>query len=304
MRLPIRRAGLHRALLAAAVLLVVEACGPTTLDPSSLEELQRSLANLREPMTPEERSRFEEAIGYLTCGVSPADAVGDPERGELVLSRFRPIAGRTAEGIVAEARFQRIREVRSAVLWLESWRDEAEAAHRELEKFRLSAARVFKRHRKFLDWPVIEIRVTNGTDQVVSLAHFRAALLAGGDESPWLLEEFDHVVLGGLAPGEDQVWRIEPKQQEWIRLIDPHPRLRFGLEVLRLESLGGREIASTDWGEVERHQLAIYRRTLEVIRRSGTLALDLPPRSAAPEESLGPVEAAQPGGSEEGRGPA
>jgi hypothetical protein len=47
----------------------------------------------------------------------------DPENAEPVLKLFRPLAGRTAEGILAEATFRRVRDVRSAVTWMEAWRD-------------------------------------------------------------------------------------------------------------------------------------------------------------------------------------
>jgi hypothetical protein len=272
----------HRALVVVLLLAMGAGCGPHTLDLSSLEGLEESLSVLREPMTVDELERFEEALGYLVGDVELTDVASDPDHAESVLSRFRPLAGRTADGIVVEGRFRRIREVRSAVIWLETWRDESEAARRELAQFRFTAARVFKRHRDFLEWPVIEIKVENGTGHTISLVHFRAALLGVDDESPWLFEEFDHVALWGLAPGERDLWRIEPAQREWIRLIDPHPNLKFSLEVMRLEALGGRVLAATDWGGMEEHWLDLYRGTLRKIRESGRLALDSPPRASMP----------------------
>jgi hypothetical protein len=288
-----------RAAVVVLLLAMVLGCGPNTLDVSSLEKLEKSLAELREPMTVDELGRFEEALGYLVGEVVLTVEGSDSKHPESVLSRFRPLADRTADGIVAEARFRRIREVRSAVIWLETWRDESEAARRELALFRFTAARVYKRHRDFLEWPVIEIKVENGTDHTISLAHFRAALLGDDDGSPWLFEEFDHVALWGLAPGEREVWRIEPAQQEWIRLVDPHPNLKFSLEVMRLEALGGRVLAATDWGGVEEHSLTLYRETLRKIRKSGRLALDSPPQATKslpsrlavpPSEPRGPKE--------------
>jgi hypothetical protein len=282
MGITVRSVPRHRAPVVVLLLAMVAGCGSDALDVSSLEDLEESLAVLREPMTVDELNRFDEALGYLVGDVELTVVGLDSKHAEWVLNRYRPLAGRTAEGLVAEARFRRIREVRSAVIWLETWRDESEAARRELALFRFTAARVYKRHRDFLEWPVIEIKVENGTDHTVSLAHFRAALLADDDGSPWLFEEFDHVALWGLAPGERDVWRIEPAQQEWIRLIDPHPNLQFSLEVMRLEALGGRVLAATDWGGVEEHWLTLHRETLRRIRESGRLALDSPPRATMP----------------------
>ena len=49
-------------------------------------------------------------------------------------------------------------------------------------------------------------------------------------------------------------------------------------EVMRLEGLGGTVIAATEWGRLEESRLALYRKTLEKIRSTDSLALDMPPR--------------------------
>ena len=105
-----------------------------------------------------------------------------------------------------------------------------------------------------------------------------AALLRPGYDEPWLVEEFDQLVLNGLAPSERDLWRIEPEQQEWVTLIDPHPDFVFTLEIMRLEGLGGTVIAATEWGDIEESRLALYNKTLEKIRSTNSLALDMPPR--------------------------
>jgi len=169
--------------------------------------------------------------------------------------------------------------VRGAVTALEKKREGSDANREALDAFDLEASRVYKRNRGFLEWPMIEFKAENNTDQVIWLIHFRAALLRPGYEEPWLVEEFDQLVLNGLAPGESDLWRIEPEQQEWVTLIDPHPDFGFTLEVMGLEGLGGNVIAATEWGDIEEARLALYQKTLDEIRTTGGLALDRPPRS-------------------------
>jgi hypothetical protein len=273
---PDRRA-LRQVVAATFGALLLCSCGPTLLDVSSPEALQESVAKLTEPMSEAELARFNEAVEYIVGDAAVIDLESTPIQSDFVLERYRPIAGRTAEGIVAEARYRRIKRVKRAVTELEFEREAATDARAELADFRFTAARVFKRHKKFLEWPVIEIKVANDTGHLITLVHFRAALLNDDDENPWLVEEFDHLALGGLAPGARDIWRIEPEQQEWIRLIDPHPDLKFTLEPMRLVARGGGVLCSADWGEVEAHKLKIYQRTLRKIRILGTLALDSPP---------------------------
>ena len=265
--------------LIVGLLAVLAGCGPQVLDTSSLQALEVSLEALREPMEMKDRDQFDESLGYLVG--EAAYLIGSPIPGhsELVLQMYRPLAGRTADGIMAEARRRRFAEVRSAITKMEEGRIASEEARAELASFRLAAGRVYKRNRGSLEWPLIEFKAENQTEHVVWLIHFRAALLKPEDEEPWLEEEFDHVVINGLDPGVRDLWRIEPERQEWIHLIDPHPDLEFTLEVMRLEAFRGRVVAAADWGEIEAHRLALYRKTLGLLRTTGTLVLDSPPRA-------------------------
>jgi hypothetical protein len=202
----------------------------------------------------------------------------EPSHPELVLALYEPLKGMTAEEIIAEAMSKRLHEVQSAVSKLEQARVGSEEARAELDHFKLEKSRVYKRNRGFLEWPVIEFKAENNTDQVIWLIHFRAALMRPGYDEPWLVETFDQLVLNGLAPGLRDLWRIEPEQQEWVSLIDPHPDFRFTLEIMRLEGLGGTVIAGTEWGDIEEIRLGLYTRTLEKIKETNRLALDMPPR--------------------------
>lgn len=263
------------------LVVVMAGCGPPTLDSSSFKKLQSSVTKLREPMEADTRARFDEALSYL---VGESAVVGDetgenaPEHPELVLDLYAPLKGMTAEAIITEARRLRVDEVQTLVADLENGRDVSVEARKKLEDFHLVASRVYKRNKGFLEWPVVEFRAENGLEEVVWLIHFRAALLRPGSEEPWLVEDFNQLVLEGLAPGQRDLWRIEPEQQEWVTLIDPHPDFQFTLEVMRLEGLGNTVIAATEWGDIEAARLTLYSQTLEKIRAEDTLALDSPPR--------------------------
>ena len=271
----------REAALVVGLLAVAAGCGPVVLETSSLRALEDSLEALRELMEMEERDQFDESLGYLVG--EAADLIGSSNsiHSELVLQMYQPLAGRTADGIMAEARRRRFAEVRSAITEMEEGQAASEETRRDLASFRLTASRVYKRNRGTLEWPLIEFKADNQTEHVVWLIHFRAALLKPEDEEPWLEEEFDHVILDGLDPGARDLWRIEPERQEWIQLIDPHPDLEFTLEVMRLEAFRGRVVAAAEWGEIEAHRLALYRKTLGLLRTTGTLVLDSPPRAGS-----------------------
>jgi hypothetical protein len=272
------RRGLVFALLTASL----AGCGPLTLDVSTAVTVDRTARRMRKPMTEVESSTFDEALFYLAgmpwLGKDTAGGKIGADEMEILF----PLDGRTADGIVAEARRRRLGEVRAGLTRMNELREMSASARRDLAAFRFDEARVFKRNREFLEWPVIEFRITNGTNHFVSMVSFRAVLLRPGQHRPWLIEDFELVFFEGLAPGETGRWRIEPEQQEWIQLVDPHPNVQFVIEAMRLDAIGGRILASTEWGVVEERKLEAYGRTLIAIRSSDTLALDQPPLPSLP----------------------
>jgi hypothetical protein len=270
-----------RVIMATIVATAMSGCErkPTTVETSNLSELEQSLADLREQVDPARRGLFEESLTYLVGGEARIDAEAQSAFPELVLELYRPIVGMTAEEIIVTAQRTRLIEVQLAVAELEEGRVASEQARQDLKPFVLRKSRVYKRNRGFLQWPVIELRAENKTEYKVWLVHFRAALLRPGNAEPWLVEEFDQLVLNGMEPGQRALWRVEPLQEEWVTLIEPHPNLRFTLEVTRLEALGGEVIAATEWGEIEAAKLEIYQQKLEQIKNGESLALDTAPDS-------------------------
>ena len=272
----------RRGFMLALLVVVVQGCGPLTLDTSSQGALDRTARKMREPMIENESAIFDESLFYLAGTPWLGKQEGGAALGEREIELLAPLDGRTADGIVVEARLRRLLEVRSAVSELELWRETTRAARRDLREFRFSEAKVYKRNRNYLEWPVIEFRIDNNTNHMVSMVHFKAVLLKLGDHNPWLVEEFDLIFFDGLAPGEHGRWRIDPKQQEWIALVDPHPDLEFVIEAQRLEAMGGRVLSASDWGVVEARRLEACQQTRNAIHSSETLALDRPPLPSLP----------------------
>jgi len=277
---------LRRGVVLLALLVLTAGCGPLILDASSAAAAEDSARKMRGPMTESESSDFDEALFYL-AGMPWLGREGEsPQESVVEIDVLLPLDGHTADGIVAEARRRRLTEVRSGISDLQSLRTSSLSARSNLEAFRFSQAKVYKRHRDYLEWPVIEFKIENATNHMVYLVHFRMVLLKPGDHRPWLREEFDIVFFDGLAPGENGRWRIEPEQQEWIQLVDPHPDLEFALEAMRLEAIGGRVLSASDWGLVEARRLTSFESTLRTIRSAHTLALDQPPLPSLPPLAL------------------
>ncbi|MCP4899273.1 MAG: hypothetical protein GY906_20100 [bacterium] len=279
-----------RGLISVGLLLLITSCGEPTVETSSIEALGRSLTSMKEDLEESDIELFNESLRYLVGGEVPTVSGVDPAHEALTLDIVRPLAGRNADGVVAEAFLRRKREVRDAIEELEEIRASAAKAPDTLRGLRLSGIKVFKRHREFLEWPVFEMKAENTTDQLVYLVHMRAAVLKEGEPDPWLVEEMNHVVMRGFGPSARDLWRIEPDQQEWIQLIGDLPGVALVVEVMRLEGRGGVVLASRAWGAVEKHRLDLYKSTLQVIRENQTLALELPPLAQIEEAEAADLE--------------
>ena len=171
------------------------ACGPKTLETSSVEKLEKSLNDMREQIELEQRDRLDEALKYMVGDTAIMGDEANPPHPELVLALYEPLKGMTAEGMIAEARRRRLDEVQTAVTELEQLKASSQGSRAELDRFDLEKSRVYKRNRGFLEWPVIEFKAENHTDEVIWLIHFRAALLRPSYDEPWLVEDFDQLVL-------------------------------------------------------------------------------------------------------------
>jgi hypothetical protein len=276
----------------APLAVALVGCGPLTLDATNEQTAERTARRMRKPMTESESSRFDEALFYLAGMPWLGKGEGPKGTDGRDLEALFPLDGRTADGIIVEARRRRLAEVRSGINALQAMREAGAGSRRGLASFRFSEARVFKRHRDYLEWPVIEFRIVNDTNFMVAMVRLRAVLLKPGDHRPWLQEDFDLVFFDGLAPKEKGRWRVEPEQQEWIQLIDPHPDLEFVLEPMRLEARGGRLLTASEWGVVEARRLGSYERTLRAIHSGDSLALDQPPLPSLPPLALEEIAAA------------
>ena len=111
-------------------------CGPDTLETSSVEKLEESLAVLREQSELEQRDRLDEALEYLVGedAIMTSEEGEEPSHPELILALYEPLKGMTAEGIIAEAMRIRLGEVQSTVKDLEMAKIGSDEARAELDR--------------------------------------------------------------------------------------------------------------------------------------------------------------------------
>jgi hypothetical protein len=130
-------------------------------------------------------------------------------------------------------------ERRAAQSYVEALRRAAAAyasARDSLAGFRVLSAQL-RQSRGFIGLEAtIVLTVENGTSFSVSRAYFHGRAVSEGRQIPWIDEDFNHTIPGGIEPGERATWRLSPNmfQGAWSNVIVP-AAARFEVEVTQLD---------------------------------------------------------------------
>lgn len=243
-----------------SLLLLVFAwgCSEPTIDTSSDEAMSRSIERVRESLPEEDRERFDQAIEQLSMSeISWADIMSAGSEGgaETIAAKVKDrLSGKTGEEILAEAaeiqaerereQQERERQQREQALQeiaeLQAKVEQAEEHRKQLSAFEVERSRFFKESRRFGGpQPIIELTVRNGTEHAVSRAFMVGTLASPGRSVPWLEEDFNYDISGGLEPGESATWRLAPNMfSDWGSVKAPEDAV-FTVEVTKLNGPDG-----------------------------------------------------------------
>ncbi|HOB54188.1 MAG TPA: hypothetical protein PKG76_15865 [Acidobacteriota bacterium] len=244
-------------ILALGMTLLLAACAKPRIDTSSDEAMKKSIATVRESLPEKDREKFDESlkiVAFSQMDFSTLVAAGSSGMNLTETKVKQVLAGKTAEEIIAAAdrivterqqkeRAQALNEIKE----LEEKQTQAQRAKIELAKFQVIRSRFYKVKEMFLgDQPVIELSVKNGTDYPVSRAYFVGTLASPGRAVPWLKEEFNYPISGGLEPGESANWRLSPSMfaGEWSRVEAPKDAI-LTVEVVELAGADGKSLFSS-----------------------------------------------------------
>jgi len=247
----------------AACVLVLLGCSPATVDGSSEDAMKSSVDAMKKSLSPAESDRLGKAlmvIAFASSGGNLLEVAQNPD--SFAENARRSLDGKTAEQIIAEAdritaeRLAREREQALAeVQELQREKAEAEATRVKLAAFEIAKSRFYKKKGTFREEPVIELVVKNGTEHAVSRAYFKGTLSTPGRSVPWLVEDFNYQIAGGVEPGETAQWNLAPNMfSEWGKVQD-RPDMVFTVEVTRLDGADGEALFDSTWSDRKEERL-------------------------------------------------
>lgn len=200
--------------------------GEKRIDASSPEALERSVSEIKQSLPEGERERFSDAV--VAVSFAGSNVLGQVMSGksadEIAAEAWTKVDGKTAaevialhETMLAERRAKEREQALIEISELEKELLEGEAARDELKKFEVVRSRFYLQEQKYSrPRPIIEITVKNGLSEAVSRAFFHGVVASPGRSVPWISEDFNYSIAGGLEPGETATWSLAPNQfSEW-----------------------------------------------------------------------------------------
>lgn len=236
---------MRRAVL-IGVALIIAGCGEPRLDGSSESAMKASAAKITNSLDGTKKQRFQEAVQLVALSQVDMQAVlaGKQNLEGAYGGMIASLDGKTADEVIAQAdQIKAEREAREKaqalkeIAELEAEQANAESAKTELAKFEVLKSRFYLEEQEYTyrKKPLIELAVKNGTAKPVSRAYFKGTIATPGRAVPWLVEEFNYSIPGGLESGESANWTLAPNMfGEWAKVDVPSDAV-FTVEVIKLD---------------------------------------------------------------------
>lgn len=256
----------NKVLLLGLSILLLASCAKK-IDGSSDETMKSSIEAIKKSLNEEKKKEFEEALHLIMLhGFDFGTFLQDDGAEETVTDLRSKVDGKTASAIISEGKVikeeierKKKEQAKLEIEELYQKKAKAETDRIKLAKFEVKRSRFYKRRTGtyyVTEDPIIEITVLNGTDQAISRAYFTGTLSSPERSVPWLKDDFNYQIPGGLEPGEEVTWYLAPNMfSDWGTVDAPKDAI-LTVEVKRLDDANEEELYSVNvFGEDEEERL-------------------------------------------------
>lgn len=203
--------------------LMIAGCSDPKIDTSSMPASVVSVEKVRESLPSYKRDDFDRGLIIIATATFDGIDILNPHRmnaAEIAESANVQMHGLTGDQVIRRAdeilRERRSREREQAIRTLtrlEKKQANAERDKQQLAHFSIDTARFYISASPYgAPEPVIDLEVTNGTDQAVSKLLLKGIVTSADRSVPWVDESFYYVVPGGIEPGESLSWSLAPNR--------------------------------------------------------------------------------------------
>lgn len=272
-----------RFIALAGLTILISGCleGEPTFDTSGEEAYRKSLANVKQALSPDDAERLPNALMQLTLADTPqadgsvlgglAKLASLSRSPELLLAQLGPLidgkSGPQVLTLAGEKQLERFRrQMEAATEEIERLRAETSVANAQrvseeeaLNGFEISGARYYWREGGFRSEPVIDFKIENGSDHAIKRIFVRGVLETPGRSVPWVDDEFNYAFRGGLEPDEAQSLKLAPNSfGEWgSRELKDRNDLVLTLSLVNVEDANDKRLVTVDENDIKRKEKRI-----------------------------------------------
>lgn len=181
--------------------------------------------------------------------------------GGLLTSGRLSLADQTRQ---AAALQERMTKTQADIKDLERQREFAAQASEQLRQFQILHADFYWRKDTFLDDPVISLTVQNHTGYPISRAYFHGRLMSIGRSIPWVEDDFNYMIRGGIEPGETQTWNLGPNSfGPWGSAPKDRNDLALEVVVKKLDGANGETLFDAEFPAYKAERLVELEKLLQ-----------------------------------------
>ncbi|WP_306448926.1 MULTISPECIES: DUF6694 family lipoprotein [unclassified Halomonas] len=204
--------------------LMIAGCSDPKIDTSSMPASVVSVEEVRNSLPSYKRDEFDQGLIIIATSTSFSGIdILNPHRmnaAEIAETANAQMHGLTGDQVIQRAdqilRERRAREREQAIRTLrrlEEKQAQAASDQQQLARFTIDSARYYIGASPYgAPEPVIDLEVTNGTDQAIAELLLRGVVTSSDRSVPWVDESFYYVVPSGIEPGETLEWSLAPNR--------------------------------------------------------------------------------------------
>ncbi|WP_028314701.1 hypothetical protein [Desulfatibacillum aliphaticivorans] len=203
------------------------ACSPgmdTPIKASSEEELENSIKSLSKNITQDEKKTLMEAMFFLAIKDEDIFSLLTPTDPDSYNKKMYGLwDGKTPNEIIKEANKERLDRktkeldnIRGEIHELKLKKVMHDANKQELDSIIISNARFYHREGMLFNQPIIEFDIENLSSMSLARIFCHGVVSTPGRSVPWISEDFNHPISGGIEPGEKLHLTLAPNMfSEW-----------------------------------------------------------------------------------------
>lgn len=172
-----------------------------------------------------------------------------------------------AEAEREERRVKMLAQVEGEIKELVEAEEKAAADTEALKKFVVKRSRFYHSETRFSSDPTIELTVKNGTGAAISRVSFNGTLSSPGRAIPWVKENFSYKIPGGLEPGEEVTWQLQPNRfGEWKNAPEKSTDTVLTIATLSVEGANEEVLLDSEFPEHKAKRLVQLRESLKELQ--------------------------------------